>query len=182
MNLNDHKPEFQKVIDHVKIELGALRTGRANPAILDMVMVEAYGSKMPIKGVGSVGVPDARTLTIEPWDKSLLKEIERAIVAANIGLSPVVDGTVVRLNIPQLTEENRKELVKLMGKRLEEARVAVRGVREKVRAAILSAEEAKKIREDERFKMQEDLEKMVAQFNENIKKMGEEKEKEIMTV
>lgn len=182
MNLNDHKPEFQKVIDHLKMELGALRTGRANPAILDMVMVEAYGSKMPIKGVGSVGVPDSRTLTIEPWDKSLLKEIERAITAANLGLSPVVDGTVVRLNVPQLNEENRKDLMKLVGKRIEAARQALRAVREKVRALILAAEEAKKIREDERFKMQEDLEKMVATFNEQIKKMGEEKEKEIMTV
>lgn len=182
MNLNDHKPEFQKVIDHLKAELSSLRTGRANPAILDTVMVEAYGSKMPIKGVGSVGVPDSRTLTIEPWDKSLLKEIERAITAANLGLSPVVDGTVVRLNVPQLTEENRKDLMKLVGKRIEAGRQALRAVREKVRTEILAAEEAKKIREDERFKMQEDLEKMVATFNEQIKKMGEEKEKEIMTV
>lgn len=182
MNLNDHKPEFQKVIDHLKTELSSLRTGRANPAILDSVMVEAYGSKMPIKGVGSVGVPDARTITVEPWDKSLLKEIERAIVGANLGLSPVVDGTVVRLNIPQLNEENRKELVKIAGKRVEDARVSIRAAREKIRTAIMAAEEAKKIREDERYKIQEDLEKLVATYNDLIKKMGEEKEKEIMTV
>ena len=182
MKIADHKPEFQKAIDHFHHELSALRTGRANPMLVDGVTVEAYGTMMPLKSVASIAVPDPRTLQIEPWDKALLKAVEKGVLAANIGLNPIVDATVVRIAMPQLTEENRRELVKIMHKRLEDARVAIRGVREKVRNAILDAEKAKTISEDERYRLQEELEKMTAHYTDEIKTVGEEKEKEIMTV
>lgn len=182
MNANDLKPEFKKVLDHLHKELSSIRTGRATPALLDDVMVEAYGSAMPIKGVGTISVPDARTLQIEPWDKNLLKDIEKAVLASGLGINPVVDSSSVRLAMPKLTEENRRELVKFMGKKLEEARVAVRGVRERARAAVIAAEEAKKMSEDERFRFQEELDRLVQQQNDEIKQIGVKKEQEIMTV
>lgn len=182
MTSNDLKPEFKKVIDHLRKELASIRTGRATPALLDDVMVTAYGSAVPVKGVGTISVPDARTLQIEPWDKNILKEIEKALLASGLSINPVVDGTSVRLTMPKLTEETRKELVKLMGKKLEEARVAVRGVREKARGAAIAAEEAKKMSEDERFRFQEELDRLVQQQNDEIKQIGAKKEQEIMTV
>lgn len=182
MNASDVKPELKKVIDHLHHELSSIRTGRAIPALLDGVMVEAYDSLTPIKGVGTITVPDARTLQIEPWDKNLLKNIEKAILASNLGLNPVVDSTSVRLTMPKLSEENRKDLVKVVGKKLEEARVAVRGVREKARGTAIAAEEAKKMTEDERFKFHEELDRLVQQQNEEIKQIGIKKEQEIMTV
>jgi ribosome recycling factor len=182
MKIADHKPEFQKAVEHLRHEFSNLRTGRANPAMVDSVTVEAYDSTMPLRNVATVSVPDSHTIQIEPWDKSLLKAVEKGIVAANLGFAPVVDSTAVRIAMPKLTEENRKELVKLMQKKLEEAKVALRGVREKVRNSILEAEKAKEISEDERFRLQEELEKTTKQFVEEIEHLGGEKEKEIMTV
>lgn len=182
MKVHDFEADFEKAIDHLKQELSNLRTGRAHPSLVDSVLVEAYGDMMPIKSVGSIAVTDARTLQIEPWDKSLLKAVEKGIIAANIGLTPVVDSKVVRLNMPQLTEENRKKLVVLMNKKLEEARVAVRAVREKVRTIVIETEKEKKISEDERYRLQEDLEKVTSQYIDEIKSIGGEKEVEIMTV
>ena len=182
MNANDLKPEFKKAIDHLIKELGAIRTGRASPLLIEDIQFEAYGTMMPIKSAGAISVPDARTIQIEPWDKSLLKEIEKAILASHLGINPVVDGTAVRLTMPKLTEENRKELVKVMGKKLEEARISVRTVREKGRAQAIAAETAKKMSEDDRFRFQEELDRITQQANEEIKQTGIKKEQEIMTV
>jgi len=181
-NIQEFKPEFQKAIEHLKKDLSQFRTGRATPALVDDIKVEAYGSQMEMKAVGSIQVTDAKTLTIEPWDKGLLKEIEKAIVAANIGINPVNDGRVLRLVMPKLTEETRKDLIKVMSKKLEDARVGVRRVRDDVKDKILAEEKEKKIAEDERYRAQDALDKMASEFNELIKKMGEEKEKEIMTI
>lgn len=182
MHAVEYRGEFKKSIEHLVKELGTVRTGRAMPALLDAIMVEAYGSSLPIKGVGTITVPDARTLHIEPWDKSLLKEIEKAISASGLGVTPVADGNAVRLMMPKLTEENRKDLLKVVGRKLEEARVAVRAIREKARTAAIAAEERKEIGEDERFKFQEELDRIVQQHNEEIKQIGAKKEQEIMTV
>ncbi len=181
-NISDYKPEFQKSIDFLKKELSQFRTGRATPALVDDIKVEAYGSQMELKGVASIQVSDPKTLAIEPWDKNLLKEIEKAITAANIGINPVNDGKVIRLVMPKLTEETRKDLIKIMAKKLEEARVGIRRARDEVKEKIIAAEKEKKIAEDERFRSQDALDKLSAEFNEVIKKMGEDKEKEIMTV
>lgn len=182
MRISDHKEEFDKAIEHLQHELSNLRTGRANPSMVDSVMVEAYGSDMPLKSVATTSTPDPRTIQIEPWDKSLLKAVEKGIVAAGLGFSPVVDSAVVRIALPKLTEENRRELVKIMGKKLEEGKVAIRAVREKVRNAILEAEKEKEISEDDRFRLQEELEKTTKGYVDRIDSIGEEKEKEIMTV
>lgn len=176
------KPEFQKVVESLQRDLGSLRTGRASIALVEDVEVEAYGAKMPLKGVASLSTPDARTLLIEPWDKSVLKDIERALIAANLGINPVVDGTAVRLMMPQLTEESRKELIKIMKTKLEEYRQRLRRVRDEAKERILAAEREKDLSEDERFRQQELLDKMAGEFTEEIKKIGESKEKEIMTI
>lgn len=176
------KPEFDAVIEHLRQELSALRTGRANAAILDSVKVEAYGAMMDLKGVGSISVPDAKTIVIEPWDKSLLHAIEQAIQKSDVGINPVNDGKIIRLTMPQMTEESRKQLVKVMKEKVEEAKVAMRQVREKVREEILRQEKEKMIAEDERFKLQDDLDKFVKEMSGEVDAVAEKKEEEIMTV
>lgn len=182
MNIADHKPAFDKVIDHLDKELRSLRTGRATPAMLDSVHVEAYGTNMELRGVASISVPDPQTIVVEPWDGSVLKEIEKGIIAANLGISPVVDGNKIRLTLPKMTEENRKELVKTLGKKAEEAKVGLRAVREEVRNAIIADERDGKISEDERFRAQEDLEKLIQIYVGKVEDVATQKEKEIMTI
>jgi len=178
----EFRPEFQDAIEHLKGELSSLRTGRANPSMLDNVMVEAYGSKQPIVGLASISTPDARTILIEPWDKSILKDIERGIQEAKLNLNPVIQGQGIRLSLPALTEDGRKALIKIMNEKLEQARVGFRTAREKVRAEVIRAEKAKEISEDEKYRFLEQLDKNVAGFNEQVKQIGAEKEKEIMTI
>ena len=180
--LTQYKPEFEAVIEHMRGELVQMRTGRATPAIVEDLMVEAYGAPMTIKGTASVNVADAKTLVIEPWDKGLLKAIEKAIQESNIGINPVVDGKVVRLVMPPMTEESRKQLVKVMKEKLEQARVSLRGVREKAREEVVGMEKEKEIGEDEKFRLLEELEKMVKDSNEKVKEIGEKKEEEINVV
>ena len=180
--LTEKKPEFEQVVLHYANELGALRSGRANPALVERVMVEAYGSTMPLKGVASVSVPDAKTLAIDPWDAGLVKDIERALVLADLGITPTVQGKTIRLVMPMMTEERRKQLVKVVKEKAEEARVAARAVREKIRDTVLGMEKNKEIAEDERYRLQDELDKMTKQFNEEIEKLAMEKEQEIMTV
>ncbi len=180
--IDDHRSDFEHVIEFLKSELNGLRTGRANAALVEDITVEAYGSMMVMKGVGTVLVPDSKTIMIEPWDKSLLKEIEKAVRNAPIGVNPVVDGNRVRVTLPQLTEESRKELVKIAGKKAEEAHIGIRSVREELKETILKMEKDKAISEDDRFRLQEALETAVKGWNEKIKKLAEEKEKEIMTI
>lgn len=180
--IDDHRGEFEHVLEFLKSELNGLRTGRANSSLVEDIPVEAYGGMMAMKGVGSILVPDSKTIMVEPWDKTLLKEIEKAIRQAPIGVNPVVDGSRVRVTLPPLTEESRKELVKIVGKKAEEAHVGVRGVREKIKEKIVRMEKDKEISEDERFRLQEALEAAVKSWNEKIKALAEEKEKEIMTI
>jgi ribosome recycling factor len=180
--INEHEGEFKKAIEHFKGEITSLRTGRATPALVEDIQVEAYDGKMEIKGLASINVPDPKTITIDPWDKSLLQNIEKAINDSDVGISPVVDGTLIRLSLPPMTEENRKEKVKVLKQKAEQARISVRGIREKVRDAIIKAEEDKEISEDDKFKMQEELDKFVADQNKEIENITTEKEKEIMTI
>ncbi|MBU0648679.1 ribosome recycling factor [Patescibacteria group bacterium] len=180
--ISEHNEEFEKAIEHFKSEISVLRTGRATPAMVENICVEVYGSKMEIKGVASISTPDAKTIIVDPWDKNNLKEIEKAIREANIGMSPVIDQTIIRLNMPPMTEENRKDMVKVLKQKMEQARTSVRLAREKVRDRILKAEEAGEIREDDRFRLQEELDEKVGELNREIEKITQEKEKEIMTV
>jgi len=180
--LDPHKPDFQKVIDHLKIELSALRTGRASPGLVEDIQVEAYDSMMSLKSLASITVSDARTLTIDPYDKNLAKAVEKAIASSPLGIMPTNDGKTIRVGIPQLTEERRKELLKIAQKKIEDGHVGVRNVREKIRNTIVESERAKKTSEDDRFRAQEQLEDFVKKQNEVIDGMGKEKEKEVMTV
>lgn len=182
INLESSKSEFEKGITHLKSELGALRGTRATPALVEHVMVEVYGLKQSLKALASIAVADARTLTIEPWDKGIMKDIEKAIQTANMGVNPVNDGKIIRMVLPPLTEESRRELSKIVRGRLEEARGGVRTLREKLRQQIMEAEKRKEMSEDDKYKQLEKLDKMVAGYNDQVKALGEFKEKEIMTV
>ena len=176
------KPDFQATIDHFHKDLGALRTGRASPALVENLPVSAYDSTMEVKGLASVTISDSKTILVEPWDKSLLQNIEKGIRDAGVGLSPVVDGQVIRVMIPQLNEENRKQIVKVMKEKLEEARIALRAVREAIREEILQKEKDKDFSEDEKFKMFDELDKYMKEQNEVLSEMAGRKEEEIMTV
>ncbi|MDD5251347.1 MAG: ribosome recycling factor [Patescibacteria group bacterium] len=180
--ISAHQQEFQDAIDFLKLELGGLRTGRATPALVENIMVEAYGSRTQIKGLASISTPDSRTINIDPWDKNVVKDIERAIADANVGLTPNVQGKLIRISLQPLTEESRRDLIKIMGEKLEQARIGVRGVREAAKSEIVEAEKSKEIGEDEKYRLLEALDKTAAGWNEKIKEMGEEKEKEIMTI
>lgn len=177
-----HNEKFDKAIDHFKQELGGLRTGRANPALVENVMVESYGSKMPLTHVASVSIPDAKTIAIQPWDKGNIGPIEKAIQAANIGLNPVNDGMLIRLSIPSMTEERRKEMVKLLGQISEKAKIAIRNVREEIIKEFKKQQEEENLTEDDLSGMKKDLQEVVDKYNEQVKEITASKEKEIMTI
>jgi ribosome recycling factor len=180
--INQYQPQFQQSLEHLKTELSSLRTGRANPAIVDGVMVEAYGTRQALVGLASISAPDARTISIEPWDKSILKDVERGILESKLGLTPSIVGNGIRIFLPALTEETRKGLIKVMNEKLEQARIGIRATRDMVKTEIQQAEKDKVIAEDEKYKLLEHLDQVAAGFNERIKRTGEEKEKEIMTI
>ena len=180
--IDNHKEEFSKALEHFQTEINGLKTGRANPAILDGVRIEAYGTLNPIINVASVAVPDARSLIIQPWDKSIIKEIEKGIIEANLNLNPVSDGDKLRINLPPLTEETRKEIVKLLNQKAEDAKIALRMVRDKAKDEIIAAEKDKEFGEDEKFRLLEELDKKVGAYNDQIKSLMEKKEAEILTV
>jgi len=180
--IDEHRGDFQHVIDFLRSEMNGLRTGRANAAMVEDIPIEAYDSKMDMKGVATITVPDAKTILIDPWDKGLLKDVEKAITASPLGVNPTVDGGGVRISLPPLTEEGRKELAKIVKKKVEDAHVGIRSVREKIRDQIGKMEKDKEISEDELFRLREALENAVKSWNEKIRSLGEEKEKEIMTI
>ncbi|MEK9151947.1 MAG: ribosome recycling factor [Patescibacteria group bacterium] len=180
--LGPFRPELNDVIDFLKEDLSTLRTGRANPAMVEKVSVEAYGSRMDLVSMASITVPDARTLVIEPWDKSLLKDLERGLIDAKLGINPVIQGNLIRMVMPPPTEESRRALAKMMNEKLEQARIGLRNIREKAKAGIVEAEKEKAISEDEKYRYLEELDKLAAGFNERIKTIGADKEKEIMTI
>ena len=179
-------PEFEskmkKTTEVLSQQLEAVRAGRANAAVLNQISVEYYGVPTPIQQVASVSVPDPRTLMIQPWDASILKGIEKAILASELGINPQNDGRVIRLVFPQLTEERRKELAKQVKKYGEEAKVAVRNIRRDGNDAIKKLEKAKEITEDESKKRQESVQKLVDKYIKTVDTLREAKEKEIMEV
>lgn len=180
--INNKKSEFDKVIEHFLHELSGVRTGRANPALLNTVQVELYGSKMPIEHVASVTVSDAKTLTISPWDKSQLQAIDKAIQVANLGFNPSNDGNVIRITLPALNEERRKEMVKLVGQMAEKCRIGVRNVRETIIKEFKKAEADGHISKDDLAAGQKNLQVIIDKYNEEIKQHADSKEKEVMTV
>lgn len=180
--VRQNKEMFDKAIEHMKVDISALRTGRATPALVEDIPIEAYGTRQPLKAVASISVADAKTLNIEPWDKSLMQAVELGIRNSQLGINPVNDGRLIRLPLPALTQERRAELIKVLHQKLEAAKITIRKIREDLREEIEMYEENKDIGEDEKFKFFEELEKMVKEYNEKIKVAGEEKEKEINTI
>ncbi len=182
ISADQYKLDFDKVIEHFKQDISGLRTGRATPALVEDILVEAYGTRQPLKSLASISVSDAKTLTVEPWDKSVLQAIEAGIRVAPIGINPVNDGRLIRLPLPELTQERRVELIKVLHQKAEQARIGARKVREDARDFVEKQEEDKAISEDEKFKFSDQLEKLVKDYNEKIKTVAEEKEREIMTI
>jgi ribosome recycling factor len=180
--LDQKQTEFAKTVDHLKSELATLRTGRANSALVENLMVDYYGTPTPLIQIAQISVPEARVIAIQPYDKNALRDIEKAIQTSNIGITPANDGNFVRLNIPPMTEDRRKELVKVVGQMSEKARVSVRNIREEIWKEIQKMEKDGKISEDDKIAGKEELQKVVDKFNEEIKKIVETKEKEVMTI
>ena len=174
--------KMQKTIDTLQHEFGGLKAGRANPAVLDRVTVEYYGTPTPVAQVGSVSVPEARTLIIQPWDMGILGDIERAIIKADIGINPTNDGKVIRLIFPTLTEERRKDLVKEVHKFSEGAKVAIRNVRRDTIEKYKNMKKKSEITEDDLKTAEKDIQDLTDKYIKDIDKITQEKEKEIMTV
>lgn len=180
--LDNAKSKFAQAIEFFEREAATLRTGRANPNMLEGINVEAYGSTMPLNGVGNIAVSDGRSIVITPWDKTVLKDIEKAIVAADLGVGVVNEGDKIRLTVPMLTEENRKELVKKLNTKMEDARIVIRQLRDEVKQEIEAAFEEKTIAEDDKFRFVKELDESVNAYNDELKTKRDHKEKEIMTV
>ena len=180
--VQDIADKMQKSIETYQKELTKIRTGRASLSLLDGVKVQAYGSPMPLNQVASLTIPETRMIAIQPWDPQVIGEIEKAIHKADLGLNPVSDGKIVRINIPQLTEERRKDLVKQVKKISEEYRVAVRNLRRDAIDALKKMKKDKEISEDDQFKQQDEVQKTTDKFIGKIDAMMAEKEKEVMEV
>ncbi|MEX0380811.1 ribosome recycling factor [Leuconostoc sp. MS02] len=178
-NLTDAKTRMQGAQDALKRELGSIRTGRANPHILDRLEVEYYGSMTPLKQVASISVPEARLLLITPFDKSVLEEIVRAINMSDLGLNPASDGNIVRLAIPQMTEEGRKDLAKQVKAEAEKAKVSIRNVR---RDAMDTVKKDKELPEDDVRNAEDDVQKLTDENIKAIDAIANEKEKELLTI
>ncbi len=182
VGIKQHRESFEKIVEHLSTELKSVRTGRANTVLVERVMVENYGAMTPLAHVASLSVPDARTIVIAPWDKGVLKEIEKAIVNAHLEVNPVNDGAVIRISIPALTEEHRKNLIKVVGQKVEQSRIALRGVREGIKEQILAQEKAKEITEDDRYTLLEELDMMTKEFTSQLDAVGKAKEEDIMVI
>ena len=178
----DLETRMQAAVDVLTREFAGVRTGRANAALLDGVRVEAYGNPTPINQVASVSVPDPRTILIQPWDASQLKEIEKGIVKSDLGLTPSNDGKVIRLTMPTLTEERRKQLAKSVGKFAEDARVAIRNVRREANDKMKALGKEKKISEDEERRGHDQIQKTTDRFTAKIDELTKKKEHEVLTV
>lgn len=178
--LKAYEEKMQKTCEHLASDYLGIRAGRANPHVLDKLRVNYYGTPTPIQQVGNVTIPEARMIQIAPWEKSLIKEIEKAILASDIGITPSNDGSVIRLVFPELTEERRKDLAKDVKKKAEECKVAIRNIRRDGNDYLKKL--GKEISEDEVKQMEDELQKLTDKFIKDADKQMEEKTKEILTV
>lgn len=183
MSINeDTKQDLEKIIKKLKDDLAAVRTGRASALMVENIQVDYYGSKVPLKQIANISVPDARLIIVEPWGKENLKDVISAISAANLGVNPVTDGVTVKIAFPPMNEEERGKMVKLMKERVEKAKISLRLLRDKKRDDIKNQEKNKEIGKDEKFRLEKDLQKVLDAVAEDIEKITAEKEKEIMTI
>lgn len=173
---------MQKSVSSLSESLQSIRAGRANTSLLDKIFVDYYGQQTPLNQVASLSAPEPRLLAIQPWDANLIPDIEKAILKSDLGITPSNDGKVIRLVIPQLTEERRKDLTKLVEKDAEEAKVSVRNIRRDAMEDIKKAEKAKEISEDDKVSFEEDIQKLTDKYIKEIDKVAESKEKELMEI
>lgn len=182
MKLAEAESTMQKTVEATQRSFNTIRTGRANASLLDRVMVEYYGSPTSLKSLASISTPDATTITIQPFDRSTLNSIEKAISMSDVGLTPNNDGSTIRLNIPPLTSERRKEFIKLAAKYAEEGKVAIRNIRRDALETIRKQEKNSEVTEDEARDLQDRLQKLTNKYIERIDELLAEKDKEISTV
>lgn len=184
MNFDDTKALMQKAVEHFKGEISSIRTGRAVPALIENIVCNAYGGtqKLTVKELGTITTLDSQTLVVQPWDQSIVGEIRQGILAANVGLTPVIDSSIIRISVPALTTERRQEYVKMLHQKMEETRVAGRNIRQDKMRVIKMAFEEKHISEDEKFHSEEELQKITDEFMVMVEGLGKKKELEIMTV
>lgn len=180
-NFSSFKEGLKEVEVWLASEFAVLRTGRVSPAILDNISVESYGTRMPINHVAAVSIEDAKTLRVVPWDNSMVKEIEHAIAAANLGVSAVPDGSGVRISFPDLTEDRRKSLIKIVKTKLEDSRIRVRQERDKTMNDIQAREKAGEINEDDKYRLRDEVQKFIDEVNAKLDALADKKEKEIMS-
>jgi len=177
--LSDLETKMKKTVEAFHREFNTVRTGRASAAIVEGIKVEYYGQEISLRQIANISIPDAKLIVIQPWDPQLLSEIEKAILASDIGITPTNDGKVVRLNVPALTQERREELVKLVRKMAEDGRISLRSARHVANETIDKLEKEKKISEDEKFKTHKDTQKLIEKYTEEIDKLLKLKEEEI---
>ncbi len=180
--IKEAESNMKKTIDIIKKELASMRAGRATPALLDKILVNYYGTPTPVNQLANISVPEARLLVIQPWDKSSLTEIERALLKSDLGITPASDGTVVRLAIPQLTQERRVDLMKTVKKKAEEGRVAIRNIRRDTNEQLKSLQKGGEISEDELKRNQDEVQKLTDRYIKEIDGILSAKEQEIMQV
>lgn len=177
--LSKIRPELDKAIQFLEGELAKIRTGRASVALVENVIVDCFGSKLPLKQLGAISIPESRQILIQPWDKSYIEPIERALAQASLGATPVVDKEVIRITFPQLTEEFRQSMVRLLSLKSEQARESIRRWRDEAWREIQEKERSGEIREDDKFRAKDELQKLVDEYNEKIEEMGKRKRKEL---
>lgn len=182
VDFKEYSRRMEKALEHLGEEFGAVRAGRANAKVLDRITVEYYGSETPLNGVATISSPDARTLVIQPWDTSLLKEIQKSILASDLGINPQNDGRVIRLTFPQLTEERRKDLTKQVKKYAEEAKVAMRNIRRDGMDYIKKLKKNSEITEDDQKKAEKDLQDILDKYIKKADEALAAKEKELMAI
>lgn len=177
-----HEEKMKKALDVLRKEYATLRAGRATPSLLDKVTVDYYGTPTPVNQLANISIPEPRLIVLQPWDKSMLNAIEKAILKSDLGLTPNNDGTVIRLTIPQLTQQRRAELVKVVHKKAEDGRIAIRNLRRDANDCIKKLEKEKQISEDEAKKAQDEMQKLTDKYIKEIDRIMAAKEKEIMEV
>jgi len=177
--INKIKPELEKVLHFFEGELAKIRTGRATPSLVENILVDCFGQKMPLKQLAAISVPEAKQLLIQPWDKSYIESIEKALSQSNLGVSPVVDKEVIRITLPPLTDEYRKNLLRLLSEKEEEAKKTIRKWREEAWGEIQEKAREGEIREDDKFRAKDELQKLVDEYANKVEQLGEKKKKEI---
>ncbi len=180
--LRESESRMKSAIDALEEDLATIRTGRASPALVERLSVDYYGTPTPLNQLATISAPEPQLLTIKPYDPGSLRTIEKAILASDLGLTPGNDGKMIRLNVPPLTEERRRELVKVVSRRLEESKVAVRNIRRDSLEALRKKEDAKEIGEDDFHRAKDDLQKLTDRYIEQVDEIGKRKEQEILEV